>query len=139
MGPFSFCSFRNFCNFCNFCNFLSLFPADICGQFFGRFLSDRYFPADNFWPIFFLTIASFRIGVPSILFAQQNNIFFHFCKEDQVHLRSIFMLLGIMKIFIFSILQRRPSIFKEFQNKKIFHSSILQRRPSLRSFFCLVE
>jgi hypothetical protein len=54
-------------------------------------------------------------------------------------------LLGwIIKIFISSNLQRRPSIFKKFfmlgRIIKIFISSILKRRPSIsKEFFCLVE
>ena len=56
------------------------------------------------------------------------------------------MLGRIIKIFISSILQRRPRIFKEFvllgRIKKIFISSNLKGRPRIfikRSFLCLVE
>ena len=50
--------------------------------------------------------------------------------------KEFFMLGRIIKIFIFSILQRRPRIFKEFffmlgRLIKIFIFSNLQRRPSI--------
>ena len=52
------------------------------------------------------------------------------------------MLGRMVKVFISSILQRRPSIFKEFffawWNENTFISSNLQRRPSIfKEFFML--
>ena len=62
--------------------------------------------------------------------------FFQFCREDPVIKGAFFILSRITKIFIFSILQTTPSIFKELfllgrMKKKIFISSNLQRRPRI--------
>ena len=72
-------------------------------------------------------------------------IFLQFCKEDPVHLRRVFLLGRIIKIFISSNLQRRPRIFKEFfmlgRMIKIYFFSILQRRLRIFNefFSSLVE
>ena len=72
-----------------------------------------------------------------------SRIIFFFNSANKTQYIQVFFMLGkIIKIFISSILQRRPRIFKESfllgRMIKIFISSNLQRRPRIfKEFFML--